>query len=95
MYEGNDEAEPDWVKNEREQFVNFRDTNKDGVMDKEEVKAWIIPPDYDHSEAEAKHLISQSDGDNVRVSHIITLLYFMWYMSQRTPQEFLTGRWST
>ncbi|XP_023933064.1 calumenin-A-like [Lingula anatina] len=58
-----DEEEPDWVKNEREQFGAYRDKNKDGYMDKDEVKDWIIPPDYDHSEAEAKHLIHESDRD--------------------------------
>ncbi|CAC5409695.1 unnamed protein product [Mytilus coruscus] len=30
-------------------------------MDHEEVKDWIIPPDYDHTDAEAKHLIYESD----------------------------------
>jgi len=39
MYRGvSDEEEPDWVKNEREQFENYRDKNKDGHMDAEEVK---------------------------------------------------------
>lgn len=28
-----------------------------------QVKAWIIPADFDHSEAEAKHLIFESDSD--------------------------------
>ena len=38
MYRGvGEEEEPDWVKNEREQFENFRDKNKDGHMDAEEV----------------------------------------------------------
>ena len=38
MYRGvSDEEEPDWVKNEREQFENYRDKNKDGHMDAEEV----------------------------------------------------------
>ena len=62
--------EPDWVASEREQFTKFRDTDQDGFLDIEEVKvgpfllpsgfsplasqAWIIPPDFDHSEAEAK-----------------------------------------
>ncbi|ELU08024.1 hypothetical protein CAPTEDRAFT_149313 [Capitella teleta] len=55
--------EPDWVKNERDQFATFRDKNKDGVMDREEVQDWILPADYDHSEAEAKHLIFESDAD--------------------------------
>lgn len=61
--DGGEDSEPDWVKAEREQFTSFRDTNKDGFMDLEEVKAWIIPADFDHSEAEAKHLIYESDAD--------------------------------
>jgi len=55
--------EPDWVASERDQFTRFRDFNGDGFMDLEEVKAWIIPPDFDHSEAEAKHLVFESDND--------------------------------
>lgn len=35
-------------------------------MDRAEVQDWIIPPDYDHAEAEAKHLIYESDADKVR-----------------------------
>ncbi|KDR16997.1 calumenin [Zootermopsis nevadensis] len=64
MYRGTEgEPEPDWVKNEREQFSQYRDKDGDGFMDKEEVKNWIIPPDFDHSEAEALHLIYESDVD--------------------------------
>ena len=29
-----DTEEPDWVKTEREHFTEFRDKNKDGVLDK-------------------------------------------------------------
>lgn len=56
--------EPDWVKTEREQFEQFRDTNKDGFMDKTETGHWIMPDDFDHVSSEAKHLISESDVDN-------------------------------
>ncbi len=28
-----------------------------------QVREWIIPPDFDHSEAEAKHLIFEADAD--------------------------------
>ncbi|XP_039617371.1 calumenin-A isoform X1 [Polypterus senegalus] len=58
-----DPQEPEWVKTEREQFVEFRDKNRDGKMDKEETKDWILPSDYDHAEAEAKHLVYESDKD--------------------------------
>ncbi len=70
----NQEEEPDWVKSERDQFQNFRDKNKDGLMDAEEVKDWLIPPDYDHSEAEARHLIYESDRDRVCVQAAHNLL---------------------
>ncbi|XP_062592137.1 calumenin-like isoform X2 [Saccostrea cucullata] len=63
MWPDKNEEEPDWVKTERETFASQRDKNGDGKMDLEEVKNWIIPPDYDHSEAEAKHLISESDSN--------------------------------
>ncbi|XP_058046141.1 calumenin isoform X1 [Ahaetulla prasina] len=61
-HDGNTE-EPEWVKTEREQFVEFRDKNHDGKMDKEETKDWILPSDYDHAEAEARHLVYESDKD--------------------------------
>ena len=58
--------EPDWVKTEREQFSDFRDLNKDGKMDMEEIRHWIMPQDYDHAQAEARHLVYESDQDKVR-----------------------------
>ncbi|KAI1888173.1 hypothetical protein AGOR_G00182300 [Albula goreensis] len=58
-----DPEEPEWVKTEREQFIEFRDKNKDGKMDKDETRDWILPSDYDHAEAEAKHLVYESDAD--------------------------------
>lgn len=60
-----DATEPEWVKTEREQFTEFRDKNKDGKMDKDETRDWILPNDYDHAEAEAKHLVYESDTDKV------------------------------
>ncbi|KAJ8413009.1 hypothetical protein AAFF_G00105910 [Aldrovandia affinis] len=59
--------EPDWVKTERDQFSDFRDTNKDGKMDKEEIRRWILPQDYDHALAEARHLMYESDLDKDEV----------------------------
>ncbi|XP_068162443.1 calumenin-A isoform X2 [Antennarius striatus] len=64
MYMSEDgEAEPDWVTTERQQFAEFRDKNGDGKMDKEETLDWILPADYDHAVAEAKHLLHESDSD--------------------------------
>ncbi|XP_078093363.1 reticulocalbin-1-like [Mustelus asterias] len=64
MYTPEDgEPEPDWVRNEKEQFRDFRDTDKDGKLDRSEIERWILPADYDHAESEAKHLIHESDKD--------------------------------
>ncbi|XP_070847772.1 calumenin-A [Chaetodon trifascialis] len=63
MYTSEDAEEPEWVATERQQFSEFRDKNKDGKMDKEETLDWILPSDYDHAEAEAKHLLHESDAD--------------------------------
>uniref|UniRef100_A0A3Q1HAY2 Reticulocalbin-3 n=2 Tax=Anabas testudineus TaxID=64144 RepID=A0A3Q1HAY2_ANATE len=53
--------EPEWVETERQQFSEFRDKNNDGKMDREETLDWILPSDYDHAEAESKHLLHESD----------------------------------
>lgn len=59
-----DEEEPEWVANEREAFSQHRDLDNDGYMNMEEVKLWITPQDFDHSESEAKHLIFEADNDH-------------------------------
>jgi len=87
MYHGQDgEEEPDWVGSEREQFTKFRDRNGDGHMDMDEVKAWIIPPDFDHSEAEAKHLVFEADADqdNMLTKEEILDKYDLFVGSQAT-----------
>lgn len=63
MYSGSEEEEPEWVKNEKDQFTTYRDKNKDGFMDKAEVREWILPTDYNHSDAESKHLIHEADDN--------------------------------
>ncbi|XP_034719961.1 calumenin-A-like [Etheostoma cragini] len=60
-----EEEEPEWVATERQQFSEFRDKNNDGKMDKEETLDWILPSDYDHAEAEAKHLMHEADTNQV------------------------------
>lgn len=65
MYRGGSEdEEPDWVGNEREQFSVYRDKDNDGFMNEEEIRNWILPQEFDHAEAEARHLIYESDQDS-------------------------------
>jgi len=56
-------TEPDWVKSEREMFAEHRDKNGDGKLDMKEMREWITPTGFDHSEAEAHHLIHMADDD--------------------------------
>ncbi|XP_072922980.1 calumenin-like isoform X1 [Hemitrygon akajei] len=81
-----DGHEPDWVKTEREQFTEFRDRNKDGKMDKDETKDWILPADYDHAEAEARHLVYESDEnkDGKLTKEEIVKKYDLFVGSQAT-----------
>lgn len=68
MYANEDGGpEPDWLKTERDQFSDFRDLNKDGKMDRDEIRQWIMPQDYDHAQAEARHLVYESDQDKVQL----------------------------
>lgn len=55
--------EPDWVKQERANFKITRDTNKDNVLDREELANWILPNDFDKSLSEAQHLIYEADSN--------------------------------
>jgi Ca2+-binding EF-hand superfamily protein len=55
--------EPDWVESEREMFREQRDKNKDGKLDTEEMKEWIMPTGFDHADAEAKHLLHMADDN--------------------------------
>lgn len=59
--EEDDGEEPEWVEEERKQFHDFRDKDKSGFLEDEEVRNWILPSEYDHAEGEAKHLIESAD----------------------------------
>jgi calumenin len=62
--EKENEPEPKWVATEREQFGIYRDKNKDGRLDRDEIHQWILPQDYDHVEAETTHLMNHADTDH-------------------------------
>ncbi|KAM8884377.1 calumenin-A isoform 1-T1 [Synchiropus picturatus] len=80
------EPEPEWVASERKQFTEFRDKNHDGKMDREETLDWILPKDYDHAEAEAKHLLHEADqnGDGKLSSSEVLEKYDLFVGSQVT-----------
>ena len=55
-------------------------------MDASEVRKWILPSDYDHTEAEAKHLVyeSDTDGDSKLTKEEILAKYDLFVGSQAT-----------
>lgn len=55
------ESEPEWLQTERKHFSEFRDANKDGYLDGDEVAQWVLPGEVDHADNEAKHLIHETD----------------------------------
>lgn len=63
-HEEDDGEEPEWVEEERRQFHEFRDADKSGYLENQEVRDWILPSEYDHAEGEARHLIESCDTDN-------------------------------
>ncbi|XP_044727914.1 calumenin-A-like [Chrysoperla carnea] len=81
-----DEVEPDWVKSEREHFTAYRDQNNDGYLNADEVREWVSPKDFDHAEAESKHLIYEADEnkDEVLTKEEILAKYDLFVGSQAT-----------
>lgn len=64
MWPNQDREKPKWVEMEMDKFYSVHDKNHDGKLDHEEVKEWMIPS-YDNIDAEAKHLIYESDTNKV------------------------------
>ncbi|XP_060758306.1 reticulocalbin-3 isoform X2 [Neoarius graeffei] len=58
------ESEPEWVTTERKHFSEYRDLNKDGFLNADEVAHWILPQDVDHADNEAKHLLHETDKNH-------------------------------
>lgn len=56
--------EPEWVKEETQKFKEEYDKDKDGKLNKEEVKLWILPEtEQAMAQEEARHLVSSADED--------------------------------
>ncbi|KAL7673166.1 hypothetical protein ACOME3_008034 [Neoechinorhynchus agilis] len=59
----NENIDENWIKSEKSQFFDHRDQNKDGKLDKKEVKEMFFPDNYDPIEAESHHLIAEADDN--------------------------------
>ncbi|XP_066928056.1 calumenin-A-like [Clytia hemisphaerica] len=53
---------PDWVLEDRKHFRDKLDKNKNGMLEREEMKAWVLP-NRDDTLKETKHLIADADDN--------------------------------
>ncbi|KAL6103537.1 uncharacterized protein ACO6RY_02911 [Pungitius sinensis] len=81
-------SEPDWVQTEKKQFSEFRDANKDGYLDADEVAHWILPGEVDHADNEAKHLIYETDTDKDGLLTLSELLNKLDYVMTSTITDY-------
>jgi len=95
LYGGQEgEEEPDWVTEEKNTFSRQRDRDGDGFMNVDEVKNWIVPHDFDHTLAEAKHLMDKADtsDDKMLSKEEILQQYDMFVGSSATQWGEALGR---
>ena len=61
-----DEEEESARESERENFRDNVDLDGDGYLDRNEVRTWLIPVQYDYARGEAEFLIRVSDDNKER-----------------------------
>lgn len=52
-----------WLSSQQENFGRFLDHNKDGVLDGDEIRNWLIPPKSKKFEVEAKRMLDIADSN--------------------------------
>ena len=57
-------------------------------MDAEELKEWVLPEDFDHSNSEAKHLIDEVDNNKVADKYLEFKYVTIVVISLRGLMEF-------
>lgn len=65
MGETYDQPSSEWFTTEKERFLNEYDLNKDGFLEGNELRLWLIPDMKQTAFQEAKHLILIADEDKV------------------------------
>lgn len=76
-----------WLSNQQENFGRFLDKNKDGVLDKEEIREWLVPPKTRKFETEAKRLLDIGDTNEDHGLSVVEILdHFDQYLSLLPPE---------
>jgi len=58
------DQDKDWLVSEKERFDTDLDENKDGILDENEVYAWLVPDNEEVAKEEADHLFAGADDDH-------------------------------
>lgn len=83
-YERNDQ---NWLASQQENFGRFLDKNKDGVLDNEEIRDWMVPPKSRKFETEAKRLFDIGDtNEDHKLSNVEILDHYEQYISLLPPE---------
>lgn len=71
-----------WLSSQQENFGRFLDKNKDGVLDADEIKDWLVPSKQKKFELEAKRLFSIGDlNEDHKLTNIEILDQYEQYIS--------------
>ncbi|KAF7627234.1 hypothetical protein Mgra_00009466 [Meloidogyne graminicola] len=59
----NEHLKSEWYLSEQTRFQNEYDKNKDGILEGEELRAWLVPDLWQTAKHEANHLIESADSN--------------------------------
>lgn len=58
------EQDREWLLTEKDKFDNDHDKDGNGILDRNEILAWVVPTNEDIAEDEVDHLFAAADDDN-------------------------------
>lgn len=76
-----------WMASQQENFGRFLDKNKDGLLDGDEIKDWLIPSKSKKFEAEAKRLFDIGDkNEDYKLTNVEILDQYEHFVSLLPPE---------
>lgn len=77
-----------WLSSQQENFGRFLDKDKDGVLDSDEIKSWLIPNKNHKHEMEAKRLLDIGDANDDHKISIGELMEHYEHFISLLPAEY-------
>lgn len=77
-----EKSDQSWMSSQQENFGRFLDKNKDGVLDRDEIRNWLVPSKNAKFESEAKRLLDIGDSnDDHKISIAELIEHYDQYLS--------------